>query len=244
MSPSEWSPRWDLNPVLGWSARGDSNPDLHGLNVPRLPIAPRAAMVTTGGFEPPLDRLSTCCLCRIGLHGQLVPLGGLEPPPHGLRARHAALTLQRGVERMTGFEPVPQGLEGPRATVTPHSLWFGLRVSHPSLHAGNVECIFHTQAEHGPVLLTGPSTSLQFSKTPLLTSWWAARDSNPIAPLGGGERGYGPPAVHPLVPPIWRQRQDSNPDPRALEARMLLLHHAADVAHISTVSKTQPPSDL
>ncbi len=28
--------------ALGWSARGDSNPDLHGLNVPRLPIAPRA----------------------------------------------------------------------------------------------------------------------------------------------------------------------------------------------------------
>lgn len=53
----------------GWSARGDSNPDLHGLNVPRLPIAPRAEMVTTDGFEPPLDRLSTCCLCRIGLHG-------------------------------------------------------------------------------------------------------------------------------------------------------------------------------
>jgi hypothetical protein len=25
-----------------WSARGDSNPDLHGLSVPRLPIAPRA----------------------------------------------------------------------------------------------------------------------------------------------------------------------------------------------------------
>jgi hypothetical protein len=44
-----------------------------------------------------------------------------------------------------------------------------------------------------------------------------------------GERGYGPPAVHPLVPPRWRQRQDSTPDPRALEARMLLLRHAADV---------------
>src|SRR5260370_29131552 len=64
-TPSGWSQRWDSNPhVLGsqrrgvqsglsrprkpvpprweWSARGDSNPDLHGLNVPRLPIAPRA----------------------------------------------------------------------------------------------------------------------------------------------------------------------------------------------------------
>ena len=61
---------------------------------------------------------------------------------------------------MTGFEPVPQGLEGPWATVTPHSLWFGLRVSDPSLHAGNVECDLHTQAEHGPVSFTGPSTSV------------------------------------------------------------------------------------
>jgi hypothetical protein len=55
--------------AAGWSARGDSNPDLHGLNVLRLPFAPRAEMVTTGGFEPPLDRLSTCCLCQVGLHG-------------------------------------------------------------------------------------------------------------------------------------------------------------------------------
>src|SRR5262249_43531939 len=29
-------------PARIWSARGDSNPDLHGLSVPRLPIAPRA----------------------------------------------------------------------------------------------------------------------------------------------------------------------------------------------------------
>jgi hypothetical protein len=59
-----------------------------------------------------------------------------------------------------------------------------------------------------------------------------------------GKRGYSPPADHPLVPPIWRQRQDSNPDPRALEARMLLLHHAAGDPHVATVLKTQPPSDL
>jgi hypothetical protein len=64
--------------------------------------------------------------------------------------------IRSALERMTGFEPVPQGLEGPWATVTPHSLWFGLRVSNPSRHAGNVECFLHTQAEHGPVVLTGP----------------------------------------------------------------------------------------
>src|SRR5262245_58791819 len=47
------------------------------------------------------------------------------------------------LERMAGFEPAPQGLEGPQATVTPHSPWFGLG-SH--------------QAEHGPVAFTGLST--------------------------------------------------------------------------------------
>jgi hypothetical protein len=118
-----------ISATLGrWSARGDSNPDLHGLNVPRLPIAPRA-------------------------DDGLVPSGGLEPPPHGLRTRRAAFTLRRGtgadpgdrtrtsaipgpqaavtsdqrLERMAGLEPAPQGLEGPQATVTPHSPWFGLR---------------------------------------------------------------------------------------------------------------------
>ena len=80
-------------PRRDWSARGDSNPDLHGLNVPRLPIAPRA---------------------------------------------------DDNVERMAGFEPAPQGLEGPQATVTPHSLWYG------------------------PVSFTGPSTVRQLSKTPLV----------------------------------------------------------------------------
>src|SRR5258706_8130566 len=87
-----------ISATLGrWSARGDSNPDLHGLNVPRLPIAPRADDV-------------------------LVPPGGLEPPPHGLRTRRAAFTLRRGIgrmERMAGLEPPPQGLGGPQAPFPP-----------------------------------------------------------------------------------------------------------------------------
>src|SRR5712692_3186875 len=125
--------------------------------VPAVGFGPRAGMVGSRGFEPRSARSeraasADCATSRDGDHGRirtatgqalnllplpdwatwpLVPLGGLEPPPHGLRARHAALTLQRGVERMTGFEPVPQGLEGPWATVTPHSLWFGLRVTLP-----------------------------------------------------------------------------------------------------------------
>jgi hypothetical protein len=132
-------------------------------------------MVTTGGLEPPLDRLSTCCLCRVGLHGH----------------------------------------------------WFGLRDLHPSLHAGNVECDFHTQAEHGPVTFTGHRHPSVF-KEPAPASWWVARDSNPSAPFwenGVTARQRTIRSYHPC----WRQRQDSNPDPRVLEARMLPLHHAADI---------------
>jgi hypothetical protein len=162
---------------------------------------------------------------------ELVPPGGLEPPPHGLRARCAAFTLRREVgadpgdrtrtsaipgpqaavtsdqrlERMAGLEPAPQGLEGPRATVTPHSRWFGLRVSNPSLRAGNAGCILHTQAERGPVAFTGPSTFVSCQRP---------RSCEHI-------RSYRP---------FWRQRQDSNPDPRGLEARMLPLHHAVVAA--------------
>jgi hypothetical protein len=167
-------------------------------------------VVTTGGFEPPLDRLSTCCLCQGWATWPRVPPGGLEPPPHGLRARRAAFTPRReilelipgiepgrrpyqgrrlplhqtSVERMAGLEPAPQGLEGPQATVTPHSPWFGLPVS-----------IVDTQAERGPVAFTGPGTPV------------------------GCQRPHS-------CELVWRQRQDSNPDPRGLEARMLPLHHA------------------
>ena len=81
-----------------WSARGDSNPDLHGLGVPRLPVAPRADdVVTTGGFEPPLDRLSTCCLCQLGHVGGLVPRLGFEPRTSGVCDQRLCRSLgQRG----------------------------------------------------------------------------------------------------------------------------------------------------
>ncbi len=65
-------------------------------------------------------------------------------------------------------------------------------------------------------------------KDPALASWWAARDSNPSAPWGRtGLRPVSGPSARTAR--VWRQRQDSNLDPRALEARMLPLHHAADV---------------
>jgi len=98
--------------------------------------------------------------------------------------RRAAAQSNRDDRAQRDRQPAPQGLEGPRATATPHSLWFGLRVSHPSLHAGNVECGFHTQAEHGPVHCTGrrhPSVV----KEPAHVSWWAARVRSLDTPRSG-----------------------------------------------------------
>jgi hypothetical protein len=65
------------------------------------------------------------------------------------------------------------------------AFWFGLRVSNPSLHDGAVGCCLHTQAEHGPVSFTGLSTSFSCQRPrSFRTDWWAARDSNPSAPVG------------------------------------------------------------
>jgi hypothetical protein len=116
--------------------------------VPRLPVAPRAdgdgghgQIRTATGQVLDLSPLPAWATWP------LVPLGGFEPPPLGLRARHAALTLQRGwsrhggsnpdlgrtraacfrchhgdVERVAGFEPVVIGLEARGPTVGRHSL--------------------------------------------------------------------------------------------------------------------------
>ena len=179
-------------------------------NGPRGGTRTSAGMVGSRGFEPRSARSeraasADCATSR----DDLVPRGGLEPPPRGLRARYAPLTLQRGVELIPGIEfgrrpyqgrrlPLHQISSGANDGIRTRTSRLGRPVGDryptfalvrptgidPSRHAGNVECFLHTQAEHGPVLLTGPSTSFQFSKTPLMTSWWAARDSNPSAPLG------------------------------------------------------------
>jgi hypothetical protein len=122
-----------------------------------------AGMVGSRGFEPRSARSeraasANCATSRDG------PSGWTRTTTTRVKSPGCCVDTTEGMERMTGFEPVPQGLEGPRATVTPHSLWFGLRVSNPSLHAGNVECVLHTQAERGPVSFTGPSTSVSFQR--------------------------------------------------------------------------------
>ena len=180
-----------------------------------------------------------CCIHTTeGL--ELIP--GIEPGRRPYQDRRLPLH-QISVERMAGLEPAPQGLEGPWAAVTPHSLWFGLRDSHPSLHAGDVECSFHTQAEHRPVTFTGhrcPSVV----KDPALASWWAARDSNPNAPIWENGVTARQRTIRSYRP-TWRQRQDLNLDPRVLEAPMLPLHHAAERHVIDRpFRKTEPPCDL
>lgn len=106
--------------------------------------------MTTGGFEPPLDRLSTCCLCQVGLHGrwslrvdsnhhltgqepavlrshyggelELIP--GIEP---GRRPYQGRLPLhQISVGANGGTRTRTSRLGRPAGTVTPHSPWFGL----------------------------------------------------------------------------------------------------------------------
>ena len=200
-------------------------------------------VVTMGGLEPPLDRLSTCCLCQITKHLRraegaslrladargratwpLVPPGGLEPPPHGLRTRRAAFTLRRGVElipgiepgrrpyqgrrlplhqisleRMAGFEPAPQGLEGPQATATPHShlvrptgiepvppRW--QRGMHSSTPRPNVDRC-RSPAHRDPSVFKDPALC-ELGRQGIRTQ-----------SLPRGEQGYGPSADHPLVPP-------------------------------------------
>ena len=191
-------------------------------------------MVGSRGFEPRSARSeraasANCATSRDG------PSGWTRTTTTRVKSPGCCVDTTEGMERMTGFEPVPQGLEGPRASVTPHSLWFGLRVSNPSPpRLGPRQPLRHIRSVRLPH--SRPNADRCRSpahrhpsvfKDPALSSWWAARDSNPIAP---GENGFtARRRTIRSVPPIWRQRQESNPDPRALEARMLPLHHAAYV---------------
>ena len=251
-------------------------------------------MVGSRGFEPRSARSeraasADCATSRDGDHGRirtatgqalnllplpdwatwpLVPLGGLEPPPHGLRARHAPLTLQRGVELIPGIEPGQRPYQGRRLPL--HQISSGAndgirtRSSRLGRPVGDRYPTFALVRPTGiePVpprwqrgmlpphpgrTWTGaahrPIASFSFQRPPLLMSWWAARDSNPSAPLG--ENGF-----------TARQRTIRSYRPYGDSARTRTRTHELwrlgcfcyttlpMSPHVSTVSKTQPPSDL
>ena len=60
----------------------------------------------------------------------------------------------------------------------------GSAYGYPVPPAGNAECIPPHPGRTWTGVAHRPLAIRQFSKTPLLRAWWAARDSNPIAPLG------------------------------------------------------------
>jgi hypothetical protein len=108
--------------------------------------------------------------------------------------------------RPTGNDPVPPRWQRGMRPPHPGRTWTG---SSPAPHV--------TSVVKEPTL-----TSDRLTHT---SNWRAARDSNPIAPMG--RTGLRPASGPSARTALWRQRQDLNPDPRALEARMLRLHHAA-----------------
>ena len=139
----------------------------------------------------------------------LVPPGGLEPPPHGLRTRRAAFTLRRGI----GADPKDRirtsAIPGPQAAVTSDQRWSEWRDSNPHLKAW--------KARRQPLPHIRPGSA-----------WWYQSLIPGRTRTGGVHRPRNSCQLskNPLLRTVWRQRQDSNPDPRGLEARMLPLHHA------------------
>ena len=156
-------------------------------------------MVGSRGFEPRSARSeraasANCATSRDG------PSGWTRTTTTRVKSPGCCVDTTEGVERMTGFEPVPYptfALDRPTGIEPVPPRWQrGMRPP----HSGRTR----TGVVHRPIDIR------QFSKTPLFRA--------------GGRR-----RTIRSVPPIWRQRQESNPDPRALEARMLPLHHAAYV---------------
>ena len=171
---------------------------------------------------------------------------------------------------MAGFEPAPQGLEGPQATVTPHSHLVrptGIagstrRGAAQSSHGGPREAwsptrpsalatrgaFLHTQAERGPVSSTGPSRSVSFQRP--RSCELGGRQGIRTQSLPWGRTGLRPvsgPSARTArlatVPGFEPGRASFGGS--ALEARMLPLRHAAVAAsRLDHLSETEPPRDL
>jgi hypothetical protein len=86
-------------------------------------------MVGSRGFEPRSAR-SERAASAVAPRAGTGPSGWTRTTTTRVKGPACCVDTTEGVERMAGFEPAPQGLEGPQAAVTPHSRWFGLS-SHP-----------------------------------------------------------------------------------------------------------------
>ena len=162
-------------------------------------------MVGSRGFEPRSARSeraasADCATSRCGDHGRirtatgqaldllplpgwatwpLVPSGGLEPPPHGLRTRRAAFTLRRGIGADPGDRTRTSAIPGPQAAVTSDQRWSEWRDSNPHLKAWKARrhhyptfalvrprvSIVDSQTKRGPVAFTGPGTPVSCQRT-------------------------------------------------------------------------------
>ncbi len=193
-----------------------------------------------GGFEPPLDRLSTCCLYRDWATWSVNngPSGWTRTTTARVKSPACCIHITKGMnlERTTGLEPVPQGLEGPRATVTPRPHWFGLRDSNPFLHVGDVGCCLHTQAEWTSSVVKEPRSFRAGGQQGIRTQ---------TLPLG--ERGYGPSADHPLVLPFLATVPGFEPGPASFgdsdapvtprcRTRITLSRHTAPVVPCNLIA--------
>jgi hypothetical protein len=253
--PQGWSRR---RVTRGWSARGDSNPDLHVLSVPRLPIAPRAAMVTMDGFEPPLDRFSTCCLCRLG-YMATGPSGWTRTttarvkspaccvdttegaPPRGIEPHASVVTMARWSEwpdsnrSSSGWRPEVLPLDDTRSGSA-----YGYRTRPPTLATWDASSTTrpNTDRRRSPAH-RHPSVV----KDPALSSLVGARDSNPIAPEGrtGLQPAGGPSAPYRPSGDSARSRTRTHELWRLGCSRYTTLPTSP---HVSTVAKTQPPFGL
>ena len=198
----------------------------------------------------------------------LVPPGGLEPPRHGLRTRRAALTLRRGTGADPGDRTRTTAIPGPQAAVTSDQRWSEWRDSNPHLKAWKArrQPLPHIRIGSAYGYRTRPSALatrdasstprpnvdryrspahrlLSVVKDPALASWWAARDSNPIAPLGrtGLRPVSGPSTRTARVGDSARIRTRTHEVWRLGCFRYTTL---SLLLHISTVSETEPPHDL
>ena len=228
-------------------------------------------MVGSRGFEPRSARSeraasANCATSRVGGHGRtrtatgqaldLPPLPGLgymAIGPSGWtrtttpRVKSPACCVDTHEKR----ELEPNGRDSNRRTsrlgrpagaVTPHSRLVrptGIEPVPPRWHRGMLP---PHPGRTGPV--SSPAFDiLQLSKTPLLRAGGQQGIRTQTSPRGERVLQTRQRTIRTYCP-CWRQRQDSNLDPRDLEARMLPLHHAAVVDLDRSEDAVLPPTSL